>query len=211
MGGYSMLGCYRIALAAAAVALLLGSAIRAAVAQPTAGRGAAHKNTIHADDVPPGLHARGAGGAPLALSISGLKSGYARVGAGSRMFGVCWSGGNGPYEVTLRDADGGILLDEAGLGPMLNELIKSSAPVLLRPGVYSLDLADSAGAHALGNFTVVDPSSLPAAGGVRAAQSLSQTDLTLSYEAYLRVLPLAHNAPQSDAAALVNQLCHQSS
>ena len=196
----------RIELTLAAVAAALALSPAAHAQHPTPHP----KPPPPSDDVPPpGLRARGAHGDPLILGNSGLKSGYARVGAGARMFGVCWNGGTGPFAVVLQDAAGRTVLNETGIDPALNELIKSSSPLLLRRGVYSLDVTDSVGQDAKGHFTVVAPSTLPPGATVSAAQAIASADVTLSYEAYLRVLPMARHAPQSDAAALVNQLCHQ--
>jgi hypothetical protein len=161
------------------------------------------------DDVPPFVNARG-GSEPLSLAISGLRSGYARIAAGRRMFGVCWNGGVGPYEVTLRDSGGDAVVHETAIDG--SELVKSSKPVLFAVGLYRVDVADSAGGHAEGQFTVVEPSSPPRSQpdevGVGSARTLSR-DLTYSYEAYLSVLPLAVGRPGSDADRLTAQLCHQ--
>jgi hypothetical protein len=134
------------------------------------------------------------------------------------MFGICWDGGAGEFEVIVHDATGQIVLHESGLAAGSSELIKASTPVVLQPGAYKLEVDDQSGDRAVGSFTVVDPSTLPApspvsgrdAAVVQGAQSLGQGDITLSYEAYLRVLPLAQANPQSDAARLVTQLCHRS-
>jgi len=172
------------------------------------------------DDVPPFVHARGgeavAGGAnALYLAISGLKRGYARVGAGSRIFGVCWSGGVAPYSVTLSNPKGRITVNERGIDG--NELIKSSTPVQLEPGFYHIAVGDSAGAHVEGDFEVVPPSTLPSqprtgsnADTLRWAQSLDKLDIAYDYEAYLMALPLTTSAQDPDAIRLLTQLCHLS-
>jgi hypothetical protein len=198
-----------LALTAGSSAACNGSDCRAGPAAGGAG-----------DDVPlPPPHVKIRGEAqvePLALTLSGLASGHARVGAGPRIFGVCWRGGTGPYEVTLRDAGGAVLGDWKDLGPDASELIKSSKPPIdFKPGRYQVEVGDHAGARAVGRFQAVEAAKLPSAGdgasAVAAARTLAQggSRLAYSYEAYLRTLPLARGAPASDAAGLVKELCHR--
>lgn len=175
-----------------------------AKAQPAAGSPAAAAS----DDVP-FTPARGDGD-PLALSISGLTSGYALVGSGPRLFGICWEGGLGPYEVTLRDADADVLVHVAAIAG--HDVVVAAKPVLFSPGIYTVVVADSAGHRALGQLRAVEQSMLPTlpADLSSDANSLGRFDLTYQYEAYLRVLPATVGSQDPQAVRLAAQLCHRS-
>lgn len=84
---------YRTLVVAAYSLLNVGVAV--AAQQAAAGAGP------RTDDVPPFLHARGGLENPLTIAISGLATGYARVAAGTRVFALCWEGGDTPFEVVL--------------------------------------------------------------------------------------------------------------
>jgi hypothetical protein len=164
-----------------------------------------------ADDVPPFLHARSWGGEHLNLAISGLKSGLARVEAGDRTFGVCWNGGVEPYEVTLRNATGEALVDESKIDG--DELIRSSRPVSFTPGVYTLDVADSAGERATGQFTVIEASSWPGEKPRLAdprTGAITEAHLKYSYDAYLNALAQDGGRWTVAATEHAAQICHRS-
>jgi hypothetical protein len=196
----------------------------AAVAALVAASTASHAQPPHPNPPPPPpprptVFARDWNSDILALAISGLDGGHARVAAGSRMFGICWSGGAGPYDIVLTDGSGQVVIHEAEVDPKLSAYIQSSPRVNLQPGFYRIQVTDHSAAHASAPFEVVEPSMLPAAAALKAgydesavlrARALSQADVTLSYEAFLRALPLANIAPKSDAASFVAELCHRS-
>jgi hypothetical protein len=160
------------------------------------------------DDVP-FMPARGDDG-PLALSISGLKRGSALVGSGPRVFGMCWKGGVGPFEVTLRDADADVLVHVAAIAGQ--DLVVAARPVLFSPGTYTVVVADSAGHRALGQLKAVEQAKLPTlpADLTSDPKALGRIDRTYRYEAYLRVLPATLGSQDPGAVRLAAQLCHRS-
>ncbi|HEX3917350.1 MAG TPA: hypothetical protein VHW60_08430 [Caulobacteraceae bacterium] len=198
---------FRYLLVAAFSVLWFGEAI--AGAQNSAQAPSQTATPPRTDDVPPFLHARG-GGAPLALAISGLAQGYARVAAGRRVFAVCWYGGVTPFEVVLTDPSGKGLIDEANLDG--NELVKQSKPVELAAGAdYRIEVIDAQGSRAIGSFHVEPPASIPATTADAAAApalALSKADISLSYEAYLRLAP-GSGGPETATGRAVASLCHQ--
>jgi len=190
---------------------LVATVLALAFAVPAMAAEANHhpSTTRVADDVPPAELSRGEG-APLALAISGLTSGYAVIGGGDRHFGVCWRGGAGPFAVTLRGPDDKLLVDETGIDATANLVVKLSSSVGFREGRYTVAVSDRKGASASGAFRVVKRSALPAVdASVAALRELAASDPTFAYEAYLAVAPEAYRHPDSDAAALANDLCHR--
>jgi hypothetical protein len=163
------------------------------------------------DDVPPFLHARGGGGPP-AFAISGLASGYAQIATGVRVFAVCWSGGQGPFDVALIGPDGAKLVEEANVDG--NELVKASRPVTFTAGVYRIQLTDAARSQVEGSFHVAATQDMPAlpaptSDPLAAALAASAVSPAFSYEAYLRVAPTS-GGPDTASGQAVARLCHQS-
>ena len=192
-----------IALAAALTAVA-GAEAKAVHPDPRPSSGAGGGTS---DDVPPFVHARGGEDGPLELTLSGLTKGYARVASGERIFGLCWRGGAGPYAVTLRDASLRVILHETAIPS--EQLIKSSRPVVLARGVYSVDVADSAGLQVEGRFEVVEPSALPAQPALEVA-TIDKGDPVYSFETYLRVLPDLVSSHREAADQMAALLCHRS-
>jgi hypothetical protein len=109
--------------------------------------------------------------------------------------------------VTLRNSNDDILVHETDLAG--HDLVKASRPVQFVPGVYTVVVADSSGNRVLGQWRVVDPTMSPA-DLPSSALAPGQIDVAYQYEAYLRVLPEAAQAPDSQAGHIAAQFCHQS-
>jgi len=178
---------------------------------PTTTHPASDSSTPH-DDVPPFVASRG--DQPLNFAVTGLRRGSAKLGSGVRVFGVCWQGGAAPYEVTLRDRAANVVVHEAGLRSQ--ELVEVSKTIDFAPGPYFIELTDGSARHTEGQFTVVEATTLPApltadsvSAHVAAAKTLVRADVDYSFEAYVRVVHDAVEAPGSDADQLAHALCHR--
>jgi hypothetical protein len=195
--------------------LMFVIAVTALLATGPAGVGArADPSASATDDVPPFVPARGDDQA-LAFAVSGLRLGSAQVAAGERIFGVCWRGGEPPYDLSLREDGGKVLLHERGL--RADEVVKTSSPVALTPGRYFIELADAAGGRTEGRFQVVDAADFPvrADGGspesrFGGAVALTRESMAFAFEAYLRIVDDAVRSPGSPADDLAHRLCHRS-
>ena len=138
------------------------------------------------------------------------------MGAGERIFGVCWQGGAGPFRVRLTDAGGNVLVDEAGIGG--NALTEASQPVRFTPGTYAVEVSDSTGVVAAGRFAAIDATGIPGAPSsagppqavVAHAASVTQAGLQYRYEAFLEVLPWTVSPGDPQARRLAAQLCRMS-
>lgn len=146
---------------------------------------------------------------PLALLLPGLRDGTARIAAGERHLMLGWSGGVGPYAVTLRNADGTVYETTN----KLRNLIVFSHPLVFKPGRYDIEISDHGNSTVRGSFTVVSEGiPKPAARADDAVdQSISDAaelaasgDRSLYFEAYLRLFD-AINTPdkQGDPRARV--------
>lgn len=152
-------------------------------------------------------------GGPLHISIDGLNEGTSRVGAGSRLFGLCWSGGTPPYSVDLQNSNAHPLLQKNDIDG--TDLRGNSEFVNLEAGRYDLNVSDAVGVNASGRFSVVPPSdtlpltTAPGAGGDVLAQSsaLVAEGSAFDYEAYLRLLGLSQD--NVEAQRMRNDICHR--
>jgi hypothetical protein len=151
---------------------------------------------------------------PLYFSIDGLFSGAARVGAGTRQFGVCWQGGAPPYEVKLTGPNGDMLFDKTGIA--VTQFLFEPGKIELSPGAYVLTVIDDTTFSRSEHFTVVPRFAIPAdmsgsADPLKQATVLAgMNNQSYDLEAYLLVAPTlaAHSAV---ARTLVDELCHVSS
>jgi hypothetical protein len=148
------------------------------------------------------------GGGPLHISVDGLSDGVSRVGAGTRLFGLCWAGGTPPYQLVLRDGGALPVLQRDGVtGTDLGENLQ---PLNLQTGNYGIELHDGIGGNSTGAFKVVPPSELPGNAGesdLAQASALSAQGPIFDYEAYLRLLGIAPG--NGEAQQKLNDLCHR--
>jgi hypothetical protein len=101
-----------------------------------------------------------------------------------------------------------LVVDEAEIPPGSQELILASKPLRLSVGDYVVDVEDHAGDHAVGRFRVRPAA--PAALAAKGAGVMTDPELADSYEAYLRLLPIALSGGDAGAIHEMGRLCHRS-
>lgn len=162
---------------------------------------------------PAGMRGEG----PLALRLTGLDNGAARIAAGKRHLAVGWRGGTPQYTVRFyADNRSTPLLTESRIQG--SQLVIRSRRVRLSPGDYLIRIIDGRGKKVEGRFTAVDapripdpPADLAPAWVSREAKQViaaywlaGQENGRWAYEAYLRVATLsASYGPAKDLMYMI--------
>jgi hypothetical protein len=148
-----------------------------------------------------------------------LEMGRARIGNGTRILGFAWYASAPPYDVTVYDPAGAVLLRETGL--KRSEFAKISAPVTLGLGMHRVVLSDGAGRQIERKFEVIDARAVPVAPAGLLNSTISPGTQTLlradwlawsgaggfCYEAYLSLIPLTYGeAADPDARTIQSEI-----
>lgn len=147
------------------------------------------------------MHVRGAGGNAL-LSLPLLSEWAGHLVAGTRPLALAWQGGQAPYRVRVRQADAVVPVLAMDLVP---ESRVRTAPIVLQPGTYVVEIQDSKGSQIGGRVEVLPDSQAPTEPEELAQTRLSDPmhdtlvamwlasldDGAWAFEAYQRVAPVA--------------------